>query len=231
MRKFSLLVACVGLFGLASVQAASTNALSVSIQITAAIQKKVSATNSGVVTTAYTTTAAKIGNAEILRMISAEFATQFPAGAQLGYGIGNHGGFQVLNPNGDLILEVSTNPADSGYGFTLSNNVLHAGSPQIFVGKEVNNQNTTNDTYVATISQPDYGVFYQDSHGNNFHFIGLLVEKANAVIVGENTTYKTIAISLGGAGGGSFFNAADGNVDTAVFTTAKFTGSGKNIIQ
>ena len=55
MKKFGLLMTFLGLFGFASAHAAGSNTASVTIQITAAIQKTASVTNNGVSTTTYTT--------------------------------------------------------------------------------------------------------------------------------------------------------------------------------
>lgn len=214
-----------------SVRAANTNAMLVQIQITASLQQTNIVTTSGVTTTTYTTKSATIGNQQILNMLQAEFSTTFPTGAQLAYNLTGSSGFHVLDASGTDILDVSKNLSDSSYRFDLTNNVTGGGAPEIILGKTAETVSTGNTTQTVTAEQCDYALFYADSHGNNFHFSGLLVLKANASVVSSTTTYNTVSFSINGQGGGTFFNAADGLYDTGVFAKAKIIASGKNLVQ
>lgn len=237
MKKVALstLAVMLGLWGLSTtnLQAAhaNTNAMLVTFQITGAIQQTSVVTNGNLVTTTKTTTPLKIGNQNILNLLQVEFATNFPTGAQLAYNLSGDLGFRVLDQNGNSILDASTNAADASYVFTLSNNVAGAVSPIIITGKIVDNTVTTNQTENLSEVITDYGVFYHDSHGNNFHMDGLLTLKANLNLVSGTATYTTASFTIVGSGGGTIFNPATGTNATGVFTKAKLSAKGSGIIQ
>jgi hypothetical protein len=237
MKRFVLLTVTITLglleVSTSNLQAASanTNAMIVSFQITGIVEHTTIVTNSGVVTTTYATTPVKLGNQNILDMLQAEFGTTFPVGAQLAYNLRGVPGFHVLDKNGNSILNVSTNVADSAYVFTLSNKVAGATAPILFNGKLVNNMGTTDQTEIVTETAPDWGIYFKDSHGDDFHLDGLLTIKVNTSITSSNATYNTISFTIAGSGGGTFFNPIDGLVDTGVFTKARFSAKGANIIQ
>lgn len=237
MKKFVLLTLAVtlGLLGLGNskLQAASanTNALLISIQISGIIQETTIVTNGDVVTTTYKTTPVKIGNQNILNLLQAEFGTTFPVGAQLAYNLTGNIGFHVIDQEGNPILDVSTNAADGTYAFGLSNAVTHASVPTLIIGKAVDNTVTSNQTEIVSEIAPDYGIFYTDSHGNNFHVDGLLTLKADASVTSSNTIYNTVSFTIVGDGGGTFFNPSDGKYDDGVFTKVKVSAVGKGLIQ
>jgi hypothetical protein len=236
MKQFVLLLAVtLGLLGLTTgnLQAASPNtkAVLITIQISGIIQQTTIVTNGDVVTTTYTTTPVKLGNQNILNLLQAEFGTTFPVGAQLAYNLSGTRGFHVLDQSGNPILDASTNAADSSYVFDLSNDVASATVPTLIIGKAVDNTVTSNQTQIVSQVVPDYGIFYSDSHGNNFHLDGLLTLKANGSVTSSNTTYNTVSFTIAGSGGGTFFNPADDKYDTGVFTKVKVSAKGAGIIQ
>jgi hypothetical protein len=235
MKKLGLLTVAVtlGLLGLSSgsLRAANTSNMVMSIQFSGIISKTTTVTNGGTVTSTLTTTALKIANSDILTLIQSEYGVIFPTGAQLGYDLEGTTGFVVIDQSGNLIQQVSTNPADGSYLFCLSNSIAGVDAQQITAGKVVETTATGNSTEVVSITQPDYGVYYNDSHNNNFHFIGLVAIKADALVTSSNTTYKSASIGMAGTGSGTLFNAKDGLHDDLVITKAKLTITGKNIVQ
>jgi hypothetical protein len=217
--------------GRALAAGSSTNAMAISIQITGAIPDVVAVTNNGVVTTTYSSTAIKLGNENLLSMLQTEFSVSFPTGAQLAYYLSGDIGFHVLDQDGNSILKASTNSLDSSYVFALSNSVAGGVFASLVDGKATLTEATSNTQEVVTETAPDYGIYYVDSHGNNFHIDGLLVLKANATQIGTGIVYNTVSFTINGQGGGTFFNAADGKYDTGVFTKVKVSAKGAGIIQ
>jgi hypothetical protein len=238
MKKLMLLIAVIalGLLGLSTsnLQAASGNTnvlLPISFQITGLIPHTTIVTNGDVVTSTETPTRVKIGNQNILDLLQAEFGTTFPVGAQLAIDLTGQGDFHVLDRNGNSILNASTNASDSSYGFGLSNTVAGAYVPAIGTGKRVDNTVTSNATIKITTIAPDYGIYFFDSHGNNFHLDGLITLKANASVKSTNITYNSISFTIVGSGGGVFFNPIDGLLSTGVFTKVKVSAKGTGIIE
>ncbi|MGD0058779.1 MAG: hypothetical protein ABSD58_05105 [Verrucomicrobiia bacterium] len=217
--------------GRALAAGSSTNAMAISIQIAGAIPNEVAVTNKGVVTTTYSSTAIKLDNEDLLNMLQTEFAVSFPTGAQLAYYLTGDIGFHVLDPEGNSILKASTNSLDSSYVFALSNSVAGGVYADLLVGKAATIEATTNTQEVATDTAPDYGIYYSDSHGNNFHVDGLLVLTLTATQTTTSLVYDTVSFTLTGQGGGKFFNPADGKYDTGVFTKVKVSAKGAGIIQ
>ncbi len=209
----------------------STNAMAISFQIAGAIPNEVAVTNKGVVTTTYSSTAIKLGNEDLLNMLQTEFAVSFPTGAQLAYYLTGDIGFHVLDQDGNSILKASTNSLDSGYVFALSNSVAGGVYADLIAAKATLIEATTNTQESATETVPDYGVYYSDSHGNNFHVDGLLVLKLKATQTATSLVYNTVSFTITGQGGGTFFNAADGKYDTGVFTKVKVSAKGAGIVQ
>ena len=237
MKKSVLLFIAVTLggWGLSGGRAlaagSSTNAMAISIQIAGAIPDIVAVTNKGVVTTTYSSTAIKLGNEDLLNMLQTEFAVSFPTGAQLAYYLTGDIGFHVLDQDGNSILKASTNALDSSYVFALSNSVAGGVYADLIVGKTTLTEATSNTQEAATETLPDYGIYYSDSHGNNFHVDGLLVLKLTATQTATSLVYNTVSFTIAGQGGGKFFNAADGKYDTGVFTKVKVSAKGAGIIQ
>jgi len=239
MKKFVLLTSAVTLallgLGTTNLQAmpANTNNLPVTFQITAAIQKTSVITNGTLVTATESATSLKINNKFILNLLEVEFGTNFPAGAQLAFSLASINGFSVLDRNGGLILDVSTNAADASYIFSLSNNVINATSsvPILITGKGTQNIVTSNFIDNITEFAPDTGVFYRDAHGNDFHMDGVLTVKAKISTTSSNTTHDTLSFTLVGAGGGTFFNSNTSTIVTGTFTKAKFSAKGTSLIE
>jgi len=239
MKRYlsSTAIAALGLmgFGIGHVQSAvTTNGVLSSFAIVGVFSptnSPVMTTNAvgNVITSTYTAKPVKIATKDILNLLGAEFGTSFPAGAQLAYSLSSSPeGFVVLDSNGNLVLNVSTNLADSSYRFSLTN----SSSSTVISGKAVQTTTiaSTNTVQNVTDTISDYAIYYADGKGNNFHFTGLIVLKADA-LVSTNTLYKTLSIVLSGTGGGKFFNPADGEYDSGAFTKATWTASGKNVTQ
>ena len=226
MKLFALLTVALGLLGsnVGNLQAASvsTNAMIVKLALTAQIQAPiVGITNSPNTNSTYSVTKVKIANKDILNLLSAEFGTSFPTGAQLGLTLNPYFNFVVLDSAGNVFTNVSANLNDSSYVFSITNN-----SPTtIITGKVAATPAITTETVTELAS--DFTVYYQDGHGNNFHFGGLVTVKATATVVANVTTYKTVSLSLPCSGGGTFFNPGDGKYDQGVITgTFGSTGAG-----
>jgi hypothetical protein len=241
MKRYllSTVVAALGLmeFGIGHLQAAAvtTNGLLSTIAIVGVFSptnSPVMTTNTigNVITSTYTSKPVKIANKDILTLLEAEYGTTFPAGAQLAYNLtGNPSGFVVLDKNGNLVLNVSTNLADSSYRFSLTNGSEAA----VISGKAVKTTTTSSTNTVESVTETvgDYAIYYADGKGNNFHFTGVIELKADALVTSSNTVYKTLSIVLSGAGGGKFFNTADTEYDQGAFTKATWSASGKNVTQ
>jgi hypothetical protein len=234
MKKYVFLASALGLIALspAYLQAA-TNGLNSTFSIVGQFSPANSplvTTNvvGNVVTSIYTTKPLMITTKNILNILEAEFGTSFPVGAKLVYGLGS-GGFRVLDPQGNLVLDASTNGSDANYRFVLSNSVYNSA----ITGKTVMTITTasTNTTQLLTARAPDYGIYYEDGKSNDFHFTGLLTLRADALITSSNTVYKTVSILLNGSVGGTIFNPLDGQYDKAVFTDATWNASGVNVFQ
>ncbi len=235
MKKLGLMSGVVA-FGLlfgntGTLSAAGTNFLAVQFQVTGIIQKTANVTNGTTVTTTLTTTPLKIANQNILNLLQVEFGQSFPAGSQLAYSIATPTGFRVLNSSGNVILDASSNAIDSSYVFSISNNVAGFGPTAMGVGKIVTDSNTGNITTTASVIQPDSGLYYNDSHGNQFHVDGMISLKESESQTSSNTVYNSASFTISGQGGGFVFNPGDGLVDRADFTKVKVTFVGKDIIQ
>ena len=237
MKKFALLtaVATFGLMGLGigQIQAATTtNGLVSTFAIVgwfSPTNSPVTTTNSNgtVITQKYTAKPVKITTKDLLNLLGTEFGATFPHGAQIVYGIGP--GFLVDDKNGNVVLNVSSNLADSSYVFTLDN-VTNTSSIETVSGSvtETMKPTSTNTVEVVTAYVSDEEITYADGNGNNFHFSGTAVEKAN-VTTTPTPLLKSITVTLPGAGGGTFFNPVDNNYDEGVFTKATWNATGKNL--
>lgn len=227
MKRFAILtvITLVGLLafdaGTLYAASANTNALTVNFTFTGAIQApNVATTNivTATTNTTYAVTKVRFANKDLLSLLSLEFATAFPVGARLG--LTTSFNFVVLDQAGNIFMDVSTNSADSSYVFNITNN-----SSPVITGKVV--QAPSKTTEVVTEIEPDFTFYYADGKGNNFHFGGLVTIKANAVVMGSTTTFKTVSLVISGSGGGVVFNPNDLKYDTVVFTGPwKATGSG-----
>ena len=239
MKKF-VWAAIIGAFGLlgsglGNVQAAATTngvtSVFAVVGLFSPTNSPVAITNSAgtVVTKTYTVRPVKITTQDILNLLATEFGTNFPTGARLAFSLSGSESFAVLDKNGNIFLDVSTNAADSSYRFNVTNTDYHVTA----IGKAIQTQNssTTNTVEMVTESASDYAVYYADGSGNNFHFSGLLTLKANIFQDPSITEYKTVSILLSGSGGGIFYNPADTNYDDGVFTKAMWNASGKGLTQ
>lgn len=237
-----LVVASCALLGASAgnLQAAfsSTNEIPLQIAITATIQTTNSGdfgptNSSGVAVAHFKTFTAKIVNQDILNLIEAEFGTNFPTGALIAYNA-NSTHLDIVDENGNFIMDASSHQPvllHPDYRFALSNSVAGGSSPTVIKGKATQHTFTTNTAEVVTEYAPDYGIYYSDSAGNDFHLDGLIVVKANALVTSTNTLYKTFNFKIAGNGGGTFFNPADGQYDDGVFMKAQAIANGSGIIQ
>jgi hypothetical protein len=240
MNKNVTLFAAVTAIGLAvfaggRIQAASsTNGLVSSFAIVGLFSptnSPVMKTNNvgNIITSTYTAQPVKIDTQNILTLLASEFGTSFPSGAQLAYSLGGSEGFVVLDKTGNLVLNVSSNATDASYRFSLTNTSYTTAVS----GKAVQTTTTSSTNTVENVTETlaDYAIFYADGKGNNFHFGGAIVLKANATVITNTTDYKTLSIVLTGAGGGTFFNPSDGHYDSGVFTKAIWSAAGKDVPQ
>jgi hypothetical protein len=241
MKRYllSTAVAALGLmgFGIGHLQAAAvtTNGVLSTIAIVGVFSptnSPVMTTNTigNVITSTYTAKPVKIATKDILTLLQAEYGTTFPSGAQLAYSLNSSpAGFVVLDKNGNLVLNVTTNLADSSYRFSLTN----SSSATTISGKAVKTTTTSSTNTVENVIEilSDYAIYYADGKGNNFHFTGVIELKADALVTSTNTVYKTLSILLSGTGGGTFFNPAATEYDQGTFTKATWSASGKNVTQ
>ncbi len=134
----------------------------------------------------------------------------------------------VLNSCGNLVLNVAKNPADSSYRFSLTN----SSSASAVSGSEVRTTTAASTNTVEKVTEyDDSAIYYADGKGNNFHFNGLLLLKANAFYNAGTNEFKMISLVLNGTGGGKFFNPTDGTYDEGVFTRARWSAAGTNVFQ
>ena len=241
MKKTVLLAGMItlGLLGLntGSVQAAApTNVLTSTFAIVGLFMptnQPVLTTNASgtVLTVKFTAKAVKITTKDLLNLLATEFNTTFPAGAQLALGFNGDSGFEVLDKDGNFLLDVSTNAADSSYVFDTTNFTDNA---QVISGKETETKSSTTTNLSATITMiaSDMAIRYADGNGNDFHFSGVVTLKENAFInLNPSKTKGSTSGRLTGSGGGIFYNPADSSYDEGVFTKAvwKVTGKGATI--
>jgi hypothetical protein len=153
----------------------------------------------------------KITNKEILKLIAAEYVTNFPsgfpAGAQLAVDYFFDGEFYVLDKNGTVLL-ANAGASQGGDSYDL---YLYYDN-YVYTGSDTASKTTYNYTTIGEF-------YYQDASGiNNFDVYGLTTVKE---------TYKTSSGSesfkMTGLAGDGFI---DGN-NAVVSGTVK--GSGKNI--
>ena len=179
----------------------------------ALVQKSmVTVTNPPNTNTIYSTAKVKITTQDILNMLQAEFGTLFPDGAQLALDLNNNTDFEVLDKNGTIILDVTSNPSDSSYFFYLTN---RSSVNPVIAGKA--NQSATALTQVVTETLPDYDILYADQHNNNFHSGGIITLKASAVS-GTNTVYKSISLVMPSTGSGTFYDHVAGTNEEGVIS-------------
>jgi hypothetical protein len=241
MKKFALLAGMItlGLLGLntGSVQAAaSTNELISTFAIVglfAPTNNPVITTNASgtVITAKLTAKAVKIATKDLLNLLATEFNTNFPAGAQLAMNLNSGSRFVVLDKNGNLLLDVSTNAADSSYVFGTTN---FTDNVRLMSGKETETKTSTETNMTATITMTasDIAIRYADGNGNDFHFSGVLSLKQSLVIGPniDNIKKASAAGRLSGSGGGIFYNPADSNYDEGVFTKVIWKAAGKGLV-
>ena len=239
MKKLvlSTVTAALGLMGLgiSNVQAtANTNRLVSTFAIVALISPAdpVVSTNSNgtVITAKFTAKKVKITTQDILNLLATEFNTTFPAGAQLALSLADEG-FVVLDKNGNLLLDVSTNAADSSYVFGTTN---FTDNVQVMSGKETETKTSaeTNMTATITMTASDLAIRYADGNGNDFHFSGVITLKQSVVAgpIIDNIKKASAAGRFSGSGGGVFYNPADSNYDEGVFTKAIWKATGKGLV-
>lgn len=234
MKKFVLLTAAIALsfIGANTAQAAfsRTNAIPVQLSMTAvSVITNTSVTNAiGTVTSAAKTVTNVLTTKDLIKMIATEFNTNFPAGAVLAFNLTSFK-FEVTDANGNTLLNASSNPDDSGYSLAISNDLVAAESGQMFTGKFVQ---ATNGNFNANynILASDYGLFYKDGHGNNFHILGVLNYKLALSQVGSVAKTTSFSLSLNGPGGGIFVQPRTSAIVPVVFTRGVLTGTGRNLI-
>jgi hypothetical protein len=218
-----------------SVQAASsTNGLVSNFAIVGMFSPtngmKLTTNSSGtVITQTVSTKQVKITSADLLNLVKTDFNTNLPAGAQLALSIGSSfNTFVVLDKNGGVFLDLSSNPVDSSFHFTFTNGTYSS----LMSGKYVQTKNTvtTNMVQAMNILAPDYHVTYKDGYGNDFSFSGLLTGKMAIYMDSTIEKYTSISLQLTGFGSGTFYNHLDGLYDDGVFTQAGFKAAGKNIV-
>jgi len=227
MKKIALLTVTLGLLGLnvgnLLAASANTNAMIVKLALTAEIQAPVlSVTNTPDTNSTYTVTKVKIANKDILNLLAVEFGISFPVGAQLG--LTPDFDFVVLDSAGNIFTNVSANLNDSDYVFGITNN----SATTIIIGKVAGKPAVTTETVTEMAS--DFTIYYQDGHGNNFHFGGLVTVKAVALVTSGGTTYKTVSLSVPCSGSGTFFNPSDGHYDEGIMT-GTFSSAGAGLPQ
>lgn len=212
MKQLALLMGVVmGLsLGAGAARAASTNALVVRFNLTAyTLKPEVTVTNNTTTNTVVGLNKVKFATPDFLHLLETAFSTNFPAGSQLGMDIGYR--FVVLNKAGTVILDASSNPADSSYFLTVSNNVN-----SLFSGKI--SQTPKAETEVLKVLQPDFGIYYADGQGNSFHFGGLAYITATGVVTTNTTVYKTVSFLIPACtGGGTFLNPQDAQYEDTAF--------------
>jgi len=221
--------------GLSFGASATTNQVVCNLAITGvftASDPTISSNASGTkMTASFPAKAVKISSKDVLNLLKTEFATNFPSGAQLAIKVSGDSGFVVVDNRGNLILDVSTNAADSEYRFDLTNAF---DAEPLITGKmtETKTSTTTNMAENVTVYMRDMALYYADGYGNDFHFSGVAV--MNASVYSDETTdlpeAKSLSMVLTGSGGGIFYDPADADYVEGVFTKATWKASGKNIL-
>lgn len=217
-------MAVVSLFGFhtTSVSAApsNTNAMTVRFSFTATTQGGITGvTNANSTNLTYKVNKFRFTDKDMLTLLATEFNTTFPDGAELG--LTTSLDFVVLDKAGNIFKNVSTNLSDSSYVFNITNN-----SSPVMAAKIAFTANKTSEVVSEIV--PDFTFYYADGKGNNFHFGGLATFRANAVVVGGPTIFKTFSLMISGSGGGQLFNPGDIKYDTVVLTGPWFA-TGANL--
>ncbi len=234
MKKTILSIAvAVGLLGLSAVKAqaafVSTNLMAIQVSVTLLALNTNSLTpvtnaTTGIVTQTYKSTPVVITTADILKMLEVEHSTTFPAGAKLAiFGTGGNG-FRVTDANANILLDVSAN-------FSISNSVVTGESESTsIIGKTITNPANTNIAQTFALYNSDSGFFYNDSHGNHFHVVGVRTTKVSATSKpATGTVIPTASITITGSGGGTAFSIKTGKQETGVITRGLMLAVGKNL--
>jgi hypothetical protein len=217
MRKNALhiVMAVFGLLGFLAVSASAasskTNAMTVRFSLTASVQAPTETVSNATSTNVtYKVNKFRFTHNDMLTVLASEFGATFPDGAQLGVQLGEGLQFVVLDKTGNIFLNVSTN-SDASYVFNITNSssAVQWGKTSVVPNKA---------TEVISEMQPDFTVYYADGKGNHFHFGGLVTFRANVLVEGGTTTFKTVSMTISGSGAGTLFNHDDGKYETVVLT-------------
>jgi hypothetical protein len=238
LKKIALLIgtATLGLLGstAGNLQAATTTNGLVSTFAFVALYNPtnaftVSSNSSGtVLTEKITTKTFKITTKDLLDLLAVEFNTNFPSGAQLAFAMGEDDNFVVLDKNGNVFLDVSTNAADSEYQFGLTNLVEYG---PVQSGQMTQTQTTTKTNMAGTFTMAisDYVINYKDGYGNDFHVGGVITYKYTTYEDLSTAVVKSASIVLSGSGGGTIVSPVDHIPHNCVFTKGEWKASGKNL--
>jgi hypothetical protein len=208
MNKYKLLVA-VAVAGLLGVSARASISGYESVKIKGTILVQTNSTTSGS-TTKYNVTKVKVVNKDVLKLIEAEFGTNYPSagtnGAQLVIDYFFNGAFYVLDKNGNEILSASHN------GFVSDDYELYLDYDNyVYTGSDTSSKETYN--YVTTGE-----FFYRDAtDANSFDVYGPTTVK-ETYATHDSESFKMNAL----VGDGTF-----GENDAVVMGTV--SGSGKNL--
>ena len=204
MKKIKLLVAVAiaGLLGLSARAAVSGYDL---VTVKATILAQTNETVSGS-TTKYNVAKFKVTSKDVLKLIAAEFSTNFPAGAQLAVDYFFNGEFYVLDKNGNILLANAGAPAGADdYSLYFEyGNYVDSGSDT--ASKETDNYTTIGEFY------------YEDAtDANYFDVFGLTTVKD------IYSTKDSESFNMTGLAGNGYIS------DAEVVVSGTIKGSGKNV--
>ena len=236
MKKSVLLtiVAAVVTLSASAAHAAFTNhsVLPVNFQLTAVwttnvVKKTTNAAHT--ITSTLPATTNIITSSNLLTLIATEFNTNFPAGSRIAYSP-DADKFFVVDATGAFLLNASSNPNDSSYGFGISNKVPGgvALSGDLEFGKSIEYTNGNSAFAPLVIFSSDYYVFYKDSHDNDFHFGGFSSYNFTQSSTPTNTIYPSISVTVSGPGGGKMVHPKANLPYWVVFPKAQLNANGLN---
>jgi len=207
MKKIKLLVAVAiaGLLGLSARAVVITNYDLVTVKATVLAQTN-DTYNSKDTVTYYNVAKFKVTSKDVLKLIAAEFSTNFPAGAQLAVDYFWAGDFYVLDKNGNEILYASYNEGvTDDYSLYLEyQNYVDSGSDT--ASKETDNYTTIGEFY------------YEDAtDANYFDVYGLTTVKDTY------STKDSESFNMTGLAGDGYISG------TEVVVSGTVKGSGKNV--
>ncbi len=204
MKKIKLLVAVAiaGLLGLSTRAAVSGYDL---VTVKATILAQTNNTASGS-TTKYNVVKFKVTSKDVLKLIAAEFSTNFPAGAQLAVDNFFAGDFYVLDKNGNEILYASYNE-----GVTDDYSLFFAYQNYVDSGSDTASKETDNYTTIGEF-------YYEDATDANYFDIYGLTTVKDTYSTKDSESFK-----MTGLAGDGYFAGYD------VVVSGTVNGSGKNV--